>query len=112
MKQDQTNPEIFYCLALYYLSREKNLPKAQKILDKALLLRPDFEEAFLLNYCLLCCQDGKAEVAAALVTKMQSVNRNLASTYYLNGLSQMQDGNYIQAIDDLQNATRFYNIAH
>lgn len=42
---------------------------------------------------------------------MQSVNRNVASTYYLNGLAQLRDCNYIQAIDDLQNATRFYSIA-
>ena len=42
---------------------------------------------------------------------MQAVNRNVASTYYLNGLSQLQSGNYIQAIDDFQNATRFYAIA-
>lgn len=47
----------------------------------------------------------------ALVSKMQSVNRNVASTYYLGGLAQLRDGNYIQAIDDLQNATRFYTIA-
>ena len=39
------------------------------------------------------------------------VNRNVASTYYLNGLASLRDGNYIQAIDDLQNATRFYSIA-
>lgn len=31
----------------------------------------------------------------ALVSKMQSVNRNVASTYYLGGLSQLRDGNYI-----------------
>lgn len=58
LKRDQTNAETFYCLALYYLCREKNFAKAQKCLDKALLLRPDFEEAFLFSYCLLC-QDGR-----------------------------------------------------
>ena len=42
---------------------------------------------------------------------MQAVNRNVASTYYINGLAQLHNGNYIQAIDDLQNATRFYSIA-
>jgi len=42
---------------------------------------------------------------------MQGANRNVASTYYLGGLAQLQKGNYIQAIDDLQNATRFYSIA-
>lgn len=55
--------------------------------------------------------DGKTDVALALVAKMQVVNRNVASTYYLNGLAQLRDGNFIQAIDDLQNATRFYSIA-
>ena len=28
LKRDQTNPETFYCLALYYLCREKNFAKA------------------------------------------------------------------------------------
>ena len=69
LKRDQTNAETFYCLAIYYLCREQNLAKAQKCLDKALLLRPDFEEAFLLNYCLLN-QEGKHDTAFALVGKM------------------------------------------
>ena len=94
LKRDQTNADTFYCLALYYLCREKNLAKAQKCLDKALLLRPDFEEAFLFNYCLLN-KEGKADEAFALVGKMQSVNRNVASTYYLGGLAQLREGNYI-----------------
>ena len=55
--------------------------------------------------------EGKADEAFAMVGKMQSVNRNVASTYYLNGLVKLRDGDYIQAIDDLQNATRFYTIA-
>lgn len=61
LKRDQTNPDTFYCLALYYLCREKQYAKAQKCLDKALLLRPDFEEAFLLNYCLLCRENQEAK---------------------------------------------------
>ena len=50
------------------------------------MLRPDFEEAFLFNYCLLN-KEGKVEEAFALVGKMQGVNRNVASTYYLGGLA-------------------------
>jgi len=28
LKRDQTNADVFYCLALFYLCREKNLTKA------------------------------------------------------------------------------------
>ena len=109
LKRDQTNPDIFYSLGVYYYFRESNSAKALKCLDKALLLKPDFEQAFLLKYTLLCADD-QADAGMEAISKIQAANRNLSSTYYLRGVHMLNQGNYIQAIDDLQNATRFYSI--
>lgn len=42
LKLDQTNPDLFYCLAVYYYYN-KELIRATKCLDKALALSPNFE---------------------------------------------------------------------
>lgn len=86
LKRDQTNADIFYSLALYYLLKENNLVKAQKCLDKALLLKPNFEEAFILNFYILQ-REGKSKESIELVKKMQEINKNLASTYFLQAIS-------------------------
>jgi len=100
LKRDQTNPDIFYSLGVYYYFRESNPAKALKCLEKALLLQPNFEQAFLLKYTILC-NDDKADAAMESIGKIQASNRNLASTYYLRGVHMLNQGNYIQAIDDL-----------
>ena len=41
---------------------------------------------------------------------MQEINKNLASTYFLQAISLLNEAEYIQAIDNLQNAARFYSI--
>lgn len=109
LKRDQTNADTFYSLAIYYLLNENNLAKAQKCLDKALLLKPNFEAAFILNFYILQ-REGKAKESIELVKKMQEINKNLASTYYLQAIAYLNEAEYIQAIDNLQNAARFYSI--
>ena len=69
LKRDQTNPDIFYSLGVYYYFRESNAAKALKCLEKALLLQPNFEQAFLLKYTILC-NDGKADEAMESIGKI------------------------------------------
>jgi len=66
LKKDQTNAETFYSLALYYFLIENNPVKAQKILEKALLLKKNFEQAFLLQFHLLV-SDGNIAKALELL---------------------------------------------
>ena len=47
LKLDQTNPDLYYCLAVYYM-KQNETTRASKCLDKALALRPGFEQAFVL----------------------------------------------------------------
>jgi len=53
LKKDQTKPDIFYSLAVWYYFKANDREKARKCADKALSLRPDFEQAFLLMYELV-----------------------------------------------------------
>ena len=50
LKKDQTKPEIFHSLAVFYFFIENDKDKAKKCAEKALLLKPDFEQAFLLLF--------------------------------------------------------------
>ena len=52
LKKDQTNPDIFYSLAVYYFGI-KDLKRATGCLDKALKLRGGFELALVLAYHLI-----------------------------------------------------------
>jgi Tfp pilus assembly protein PilF len=42
LKLDQTNPDLYYSLAVYYM-KQNETTRASKCLDKALALRPSFE---------------------------------------------------------------------
>ena len=50
LKANQSDPEVYFCLAQYYLLVAKDITRGVKCLDKALLLKPDFTEASLLQY--------------------------------------------------------------
>lgn len=107
---------MFYSLGMYYCLCADDNAKALKCLDRALLLRPDFEQAFLLKYTLLC-QDGQLGKGMEAISLIQKANRNLPSTYYLRGIQILNSGgkvltenDYFEAIDNLQNADKFYSI--
>ena len=53
LKKDTTKPEIFYSLSVWYYFKANDAEKAKKCADKALSLKPDFEQAFLLMYELI-----------------------------------------------------------
>jgi hypothetical protein len=56
--------------------------RAGKCLDKALALRPGFEQAFLLQYHLV------APIARqGLLDRTMTANKNIAVTYYLKGIA-------------------------
>ena len=50
LKRDQTKPEIFYSLATWYHFITGDIDRAKKCAEKAILLKPDFEQAFLLLF--------------------------------------------------------------
>ena len=45
LKLQKENPEIFYCLGLYYYLHQGDLKKGQNCIEKAILLKPNFFEA-------------------------------------------------------------------
>ncbi len=49
LKKDQTNPEIYYALGVYYYTIN-DFKRAQGCLDKVLKLQPDFEQALVLSF--------------------------------------------------------------
>jgi len=99
LKKDQTNPYIFYNLAVYYFL-DNDLVRTGKCLDKALLLNPAFEDAFLLQYTLVGEKNpADQKTLLTLLSTIQSHNKNLASTNYLKGVILQNQGEYIQAID-------------
>ena len=60
LKKDTTRAEIFYSLAVWYYFTTNDTEKAKKCADKALSLKPDFEQAFLLMYELVGSNEGLA----------------------------------------------------
>ncbi len=50
LKQQPTNSDIFYSLGLYYFFIEKDHSRALKCLEKAILLKPDHEDAGIFLY--------------------------------------------------------------
>lgn len=90
LKLNQSNPGIFYALGLYYYQHERDMVKAQKCLEKCLLLKPDLEDACVLYYQLLI-EQGK-EVAASEMLHRALLNNPLlaAPQYFLGLISQNQ----------------------
>ena len=56
LKKDQTNPDTFYSLAVYYFTIG-DLKRASGCLDKALKLKGSFELALVLAYHISSDQD-------------------------------------------------------
>lgn len=108
LKCDQTTPETFYQLAVWYRFKLDDVEKAKKCIGKALMLKPDFEPAFLLMAELLTSSRDVLD----MLNRVLSVNPHMATAFYLKGLVLKNQGDFTQAIENLQNATKFYTLDH
>jgi len=85
LKAQQTNPDIYYCLAIYYHFVEKDHVKALKLIDKVLLLKPDHEDGSILYFQILN-EKGALSQAYTMIESVQKVNPLLAYPYYFLGV--------------------------
>lgn len=85
LKKDQTNPDIYFSLAVYYFTIG-DTKRATGCLDKVLKLEPDLEQALVLQFYLLTTTEQRL----ALVDRFMETNRNVAVTYFFRGLIMQQ----------------------
>ena len=85
LKSQQTNPDIYYSLAIYYHFHEKDFGKALKCLDKVLLLKPDHEDGTILYFHILI-EKGTLSPGYAILEAAQKSNPLLAYPYYFLGI--------------------------
>jgi tetratricopeptide (TPR) repeat protein len=93
---DPTNPQFFYFLGVI-LYEEKKPAEAVENLSKAILLRPDFEEAY---YALALAQIGQNKTSEALAT-LDNARRRFRPGFVLEfytGLAFTRDKAYRQAL--------------
>eukprot|EP00347_Sterkiella_histriomuscorum_P021178 403334951 len=109
LKQDQSNAEIFLSLAMYYFSKEKDLTRALKCLDKVNLLRPDLEEGQLLLFIILV-EQGNLDLAFANLTRFQKIQPLSVFPYFILGLRAKNNSLFTQAIEFFQSGSRFHGL--
>ena len=107
LKLDSTNANLFYCIAVFTFLRKGDATKALQCLEKALSYKPNFGEAFFMQ-CFILTSQGHHQKTATLIQSFESSqNRNLPFTYFFKGLREFMVKNYVQAIEEFQNADKF-----
>lgn len=107
LKQDTQNPELFYCIGLYTYLVKGDTAKAKSCLEKALVYKPNFAEAFYL-LCVITWNQGHCTKVVSLIDDFESkYDRTLPFTYLFKGVSDFQLTNYVPAIENFHNVAKF-----
>jgi tetratricopeptide (TPR) repeat protein len=87
LKLQKENPEIFYCLGLYYYLHQGDLKKGQNCIEKAIILKPNFFEAQYM-LCVILINNNNFSKALEIIEEIEKINRNLPFTYLFKGIHE------------------------